>query len=51
MQKELQAKDFSFGTTNSLFLEVNLADAVKIIQTNERARQGNLRAKYMRDIK
>ncbi|KAJ2995938.1 Dynein regulatory complex protein 11 [Globomyces sp. JEL0801] len=47
----LNAKDLAFGNTQALFPELSLADAIKIIQINERGRQGKLRAKYMQDIK
>ncbi|KAJ3270956.1 Dynein regulatory complex protein 11 [Terramyces sp. JEL0728] len=49
--QNLNAKDFSFGSTVQLFPELTVLDAIKIIQINERGRQGNLRAKYMREIK
>ncbi|KAJ3321918.1 Dynein regulatory complex protein 11 [Boothiomyces sp. JEL0866] len=49
--QSLNAKDFSFGSTVQLFPELTVLDAIKIIQINERGRQGNLRAKYMREIK
>ncbi|KAI8895101.1 hypothetical protein BC833DRAFT_602431 [Globomyces pollinis-pini] len=47
----LNAKDLAFGNTQALFPELSLTDAIKIIQINERGRQGKLRAKYMQDIK
>ncbi|KAJ3302620.1 Dynein regulatory complex protein 11 [Kappamyces sp. JEL0829] len=47
----MNAKDFSFGATNSLFPDFSLDAAIKIIQNNERGRQGKLRAKYMRDLR
>jgi hypothetical protein len=54
-QRELlesfQAKDFLFGSQYSHFQELSIADAVKMLQRNERGRQGNQRAKYMREIK
>lgn len=34
-----------------LFPEIKLSDAIRMIQLNERGRQGQLRAKYMRDIR
>ncbi|KAJ3254876.1 Dynein regulatory complex protein 11 [Boothiomyces macroporosus] len=49
--QSLNAKDFSFGSNVQLFPELTVLDAIKIIQINERGRQGNLRAKYMREIK
>ncbi|KAI8929927.1 hypothetical protein BC831DRAFT_441619 [Entophlyctis helioformis] len=48
---KLSAKEFGFGDIVSAFPEMTVAEAVRIIQTNERGRQGKLRAKYMRDIK
>lgn len=34
-----------------LFSEIKLLDAIRLIQINERGRQGQLRAKYMKDIR
>ncbi|KAJ3116840.1 Dynein regulatory complex protein 11 [Phlyctochytrium bullatum] len=47
----LGAKEFGAGEQPAIFPEIPITDAVKIIQICERARQGRLRAKYMREIK
>ncbi|KAJ3140041.1 Dynein regulatory complex protein 11 [Physocladia obscura] len=47
----LGARDVSLGDTVPVFPEITVTDAIKMIQINERGRQGRLRAKYMRDIK
>ena len=47
----MKAKEFGFGDALPAFPDMTILDAVKIIQANERGRQGKLRAKYMRDIK
>jgi hypothetical protein len=49
--ESFHAKDFSFGSSNSLFPEMTIQDAIRMIQRNERGRQGNVRAKYMREIR
>ncbi|KAJ3318253.1 Dynein regulatory complex protein 11 [Blyttiomyces sp. JEL0837] len=51
MLDTLGAREITAGEVNIVFPEIKLADAVRIIQINERGRQGKLRAKYMRDIK
>eukprot|EP00842_Homolaphlyctis_polyrhiza_P001543 jgi/Hompol1/238/HPOL_000387-RA len=48
---KLNAKEFGFGDMVPMFPEMSQSDAIRIIQCNERGRQGKLRAKYMRDIK
>ncbi|XJO74629.1 hypothetical protein BDV3_005425 [Batrachochytrium dendrobatidis] len=48
---QLSAKPFGFGESAQKFPEMSILEAIKIIQINERGRQGKLRAKYMRDIK
>ncbi|KAI9336953.1 hypothetical protein BDR26DRAFT_864270 [Obelidium mucronatum] len=47
----LGARDVSLGDSVPIFPDISPADAIKMIQINERGRQGRLRAKYMRDIK
>ncbi|KAJ3192126.1 Dynein regulatory complex protein 11 [Irineochytrium annulatum] len=47
----LGAKELQFGDQVPIFPEIKVADAVRMIQIAERARQGRLRAKYMREIK
>ncbi|KAJ3030613.1 UNVERIFIED_CONTAM: Dynein regulatory complex protein 11 [Siphonaria sp. JEL0065] len=47
----LGARDVSLGDAVPIFPDITPADAIKMIQINERGRQGRLRAKYMRDIK
>lgn len=46
----LNAKPFSLERP-PLFNEIKLFDAIKMIQVSERGRQGQLRAKYMKDIR
>ncbi len=48
---ELGARDLLFGENLSIFPAMSQEEAVKIIQVNERGRQGKLRAKYMADIR
>ncbi|KAJ3249433.1 Dynein regulatory complex protein 11 [Chytriomyces hyalinus] len=47
----LGARPSSMGDTNPIFPVISVNDAIKMLQINERGRQGRLRAKYMRDIK
>ncbi|KND02216.1 uncharacterized protein SPPG_02701 [Spizellomyces punctatus DAOM BR117] len=47
----LGAKEFGFGEAVPPFPPLKISEAIRIIQINERGRQGRLRAKYMRDIK
>ncbi|KAI8853325.1 hypothetical protein BC829DRAFT_6699 [Chytridium lagenaria] len=47
----LGAKELGAGEQASIFPDIPLSEAIKIIQVCERARQGRLRAKYMREIK
>ncbi|KAJ3076108.1 Dynein regulatory complex protein 11 [Podochytrium sp. JEL0797] len=47
----LGARDVSLGDSVPIFPTITVPDAIKMIQVNERGRQGRLRAKYMRDIK
>ena len=49
--KELGARDLHFGDAPSIYPNMSIEEAVKIIQINERGRQGKLRAKYMADIR
>lgn len=48
---ELGARDILFGEDMNIFPVMSQDDAIKIIQLNERGRQGKLRAKYMADIR
>ncbi|KAJ3219263.1 Dynein regulatory complex protein 11 [Dinochytrium kinnereticum] len=47
----LDAKELGAGEQAAIFPEIPLSEAIRIIQIAERARQGRLRAKYMREIK
>ncbi|KAJ3355843.1 Dynein regulatory complex protein 11 [Entophlyctis luteolus] len=47
----LGARDVSVGDSVPVFPDISIGEAVKMIQINERGRQGRLRAKYMRDIR
>lgn len=49
-QNSLNAHNFSLERP-PLFSEIKLFDAIKMIQICERGRQGQLRAKYMREIR
>ncbi|KAJ3092088.1 Dynein regulatory complex protein 11 [Quaeritorhiza haematococci] len=49
--ESLNAKQLGDDEKVPLFPVMNLVDAIRTIQINERGRQGQLRAKYMRDIK
>ncbi len=49
-QDSLNAKVFGQDQP-PLFPDIKLSDAIRMIQLNERGRQGQLRAKYMRDIR
>jgi hypothetical protein len=51
IQESTEAKDFAFGRSNPYSQEITIAEAILIVQRNERGRQGKLRAKYMSDIK
>ena len=44
------AKEFQTGKPNIFIPRFSLEEAVMIIQTNERGRQGKLRAKYINDL-
>ena len=48
---ELGARDLLFGDNTDIFPTMSQEEAIKIIQVNERGRQGKLRAKYMADIR
>lgn len=48
---ELGARDLMFGENMSIFPAMSQEEAIKILQLNERGRQGKLRAKYMADIR
>jgi hypothetical protein len=50
-KNELGARDLTFGDGQAIFPDMSLEEAVRIIQINERGRQGKLRAKYMADIR
>ena len=41
----------TFGDKQVIFPEMSIEEAVKVLQINERGRQGRLRAKYMADIR
>ncbi|KAI9193720.1 uncharacterized protein BJ171DRAFT_447074 [Polychytrium aggregatum] len=47
----LNARTLGAGEGPVLFPEYKMSEAVRMIQVNERGRQGKLRAKYMRDLK
>ena len=51
MKVDLGARDLTFGDTQVVFPEMSIEEAVKVLQINERGRQGRLRAKYMADIR
>ena len=48
---DLGARDLLFGENRDIFPLMSQEEAIKIIQVNERGRQGKLRAKYMADIR
>ena len=50
-QSDLGARDLNFGDKPPVFPEISLEDAIKIIQINERGKQGKIRAKYMANIR
>ena len=49
--EELGARDFLFGENLDIFPIMSQEEAIKIIQLNERGRQGKMRAKYMADVR
>jgi hypothetical protein len=51
MLVNLGARDLLFGENMEIFPSMTLDEAIKIIQLNERGRQGKVRAKYMADIR
>ena len=45
------AKVFVYGENVPAFVDFTKEEAIRILQINERGRQGKMRAKYMKDIK